>query len=131
MKKFAIALIGSLLLANSVVAVESATGKASGACRCAACGEPRSSCVSEPAPKKVDKVTYGSKCVEYCLPKFPGLHRCGSQCADGCKAGACGQCGGAGCGACGKVRTKKVLLKKVTTVEVESCKCVPQADIGK
>jgi hypothetical protein len=67
-------------------------------------------CVPECGVKKVSRVVYSSKCIEYCLPKC----RLGGSC-DGCDT----------CNAdCGKPRVKNVLLKKVVTEECPITICV-------
>ena len=80
--------------------------------RGAACAEacPAKVCVSEPSTKKVNTTVYGSKCLEYCLPKCGSLFSrgCDTTCADNC----------------GPVRSKNVLLKKVVTTECPDTKCV-------
>ena len=62
-------------------------------------------CVSEPTTKKVTRVVYESKCIDYCLPKCSLL---------------------GGCADCGKPRTKHILVKKVITEECPATKCVVQ-----
>jgi hypothetical protein len=68
-------------------------------------------CVAEPTTKKVVKVVYEEKEVDYCLPgcSFFGLLRGGCAC-------------GAGPG-CGKPRTRKVLIKRFVTEECPATKC--------
>jgi hypothetical protein len=83
-----------------------------GCCCCAT----RKICVPEAAKKKIDKVTYACKCVEFCLPACPGLRGTCKDC-QGCEVTCCP--------ACGPVRTKKVLIKKVQTIECDTFKCTP------
>ena len=73
-------------------------------------------CVPECVTKKIEKVSYGVKCVEFCLPKCPGA-RSYKDC-QGCEHNDCPRCG--------QVRTKKVLIKKITTIECETTQCVPR-----
>lgn len=149
MKACLLAWFGSLLLVGAAwaagtacdcpptggVATDATPGCCADACGASACKV----CVPEATKKKKEKVSYGSKCIDFCVPK-PSCphHACGdgacgangncSACA--AQAGACQACGGAGCIKCGRVRTKKVLIKKVTTIESDTFKCVPQSVCG-
>jgi hypothetical protein len=116
-------------------AMEESPGCYADSCGAAACKV----CVPEATKKKKDKVSYGCKCVDFCVPKPSGIHhecRAGSGCGkadcNACAAecGACQACGGAGCIKCGRVRTKKVLIKKVKAIECDTFKCVPQSACG-
>ncbi|MCY2987347.1 MAG: hypothetical protein NTY19_05710 [Planctomycetota bacterium] len=113
---------------------DEAAGCCAGSCGTSACKV----CVPEATKKKKDKVAYSSKCVDFCVPK-PSLHgvcsagACGGNgdcnaCA--AQAGVCQACGGAGCIKCGRVRTKKVLIKKVKSIESDTYKCVPRSVCG-
>jgi hypothetical protein len=93
-------------------------------------------CVPAPAKKKISTTVYGIKCVDFCLTRcsLGGLFsgRCNDHgCNDNC--GQCGRCRKGPCdqhegvGDCKKVRTKRVLLKKVETCEVDSYKCVVES----
>ncbi len=72
-------------------------------------------CVPEPAKKKVEKVSYGCKEVDFCVPRILGLFHVCSPCDD-CQP----------CKTCGKVYTKRVLIKKVQTTECDAVKLVPK-----
>ena len=74
----------------------------------AACRDacPPKVCVPEPTTKKVTRVVYESKCVEYCLPKCSLFGGCSN------------------CDSCGKPRTKHILVKKVIIEECPATKCV-------
>lgn len=75
----------------------------------AACHDacPQKVCVPEPATKKVTRVVYESKCVEYCLPKCSLFGGCDSSCTNS-----------------DKPRTKHILVKKVITEERPATRCV-------
>jgi hypothetical protein len=137
--------LGMLVLVSAVWA-DGATGpgpaaleKAPGCCADSRCASACKVCVPEWTTKKTEKVAYGCKCVDFCLPNCFWIHR---ECRDGCcqdpnckvcaaKRGACSECGGAGCIKCGRVRTRKVLIKKVHVTEVEQLDCVPKTVCGK
>ncbi len=128
MKTYLIALAGSLLLAGTALAEQCATsvgtdqacaagvGQECGCPRC--CGARCNECVVAPATKKNEKVNYSMKCVDFCVKGFPGL---GNHTCKDCKG-----CEVQNCPTCGKVRTKKVLIKKVKVTECDTFKCVPQ-----
>ena len=129
MKTYLIAVVGSLLLAGSVLAQQcTSTSCSKPACVAAAgqacdcpncCGAACKICVPEPAKKKIEKVNYSCKCKDFCVKGCPGLHN--RTCKD------CQGCDVENCPTCGKVRTKKVLIKKVKVTECDTFKCVPQA----
>lgn len=131
--------LGMLLLAGSAFADGPASAerdgmdKESGCFLDGSCCPRCRPCVPEWTTKKNEKVTYGCKCVEFCLPKCSWTHH---ACRDGgcCKESngnacptKCGECGGAGCLKCGHVRTKKVLIKKVHVTETCKLECMPGA----
>jgi hypothetical protein len=71
-------------------------------------------CVPEPAVKRVPKVIFEQKCVDYCLPRCSLLSLftgCGCGCGDGVK--------------CGQPRVRHALIKKIIYEEVPEVKCVP------
>jgi hypothetical protein len=149
MKACLLAFFGSLVLVSAAWAAGTAcdgppAGCAvtdeSSACCADSCGASACKvCVPQATKKKKDKVTYSSKCVDFCVPK-PSCphHACGDDACGGngdCNVGAapCSAwqaCGGADCIKCGHVRTKKVLIKKVKTIESDTYKCVPQSVCG-
>ncbi len=79
------------------------------------CHDDNKICVPEPAKKKVEKVSYGCKEVDFCVPRILGLFHVCSPCDDGQP-----------CKTCGKVYTKRVLIKKVQTTECDTVKLVPK-----
>jgi len=112
-----------------------------GACSAPACPQTCKSCCSFPDKKIVNHTVFASRCIDYCLPKCPGLFEClrhrgcdsGNSCASSCPS-SCGSGGHCGfvcpdihtstCGTCSHVRTKHVLLKRVVPCEYDTFKCV-------
>ena len=86
---------------------------------CDKCGKP--CCVPAPAKKKIEKITYGAKCVEFCIPTCPGLRIFHEKDCNGCERPLSPNCG--------SVRTKTVLIKKVQTKECDTCQCVPPGNL--
>ncbi|HVS36025.1 MAG TPA: hypothetical protein VMS17_10635 [Gemmataceae bacterium] len=66
-------------------------------------------CVPEPTTRKIDKVIYDQKCVEYCLPhcSFWSLFGGGCGCASGC----------------GTPHVRHVLIKKIVHEDCPDVKC--------
>jgi hypothetical protein len=103
---------------------------ADGPCPCQNCqdgghcchGCEKQCCVPVPAKKKIEKVVYGCKCVEFCVPKCPGVLRiCHEKDCNGCEIPLPPNCG--------HVRTHAVLIKKVEVKECPTCECVPPCSV--
>ena len=128
MRTYLIALFATLLFLGGASAQQGTTGAcpesasvgaAARGCVCPHCGGAACKvCVPEPAKKKNEKAVYSFKCVDFCVKGCPGLVNPTRKDCQGCDV--------QNCQACGKVRTKKVLIKKVKTTECDSFKCVPQ-----
>jgi hypothetical protein len=103
-------------LAPLVQSAPAADGRCPSPCDecCHGCKE---CCVPTPAKKKIEKVVYGCKCVEFCVPKCPGIRVCHEKDCNGCEVPLAPNCG--------PVRTKIVLIKKVEVKESNTCVCVP------
>lgn len=127
-----IALFVSLLLVGQALAQQDNSGACQAptrvgseaqVCDCPNCGGAACKvCVPEPAKKKNEKTVYSSKCVDFCVKGCPGLLNPTRKDCQGCDTPNCPMCG--------KVRTKKVLMKKVQTTECDTFKCVPQTVSG-
>jgi hypothetical protein len=78
--------------------------------------------VPAPATKKIEKVTYGAKCVEFCVPNCPGLRVLHEKDCKGCEKPLAPNCG--------TPRTRTVLIKKVQTKECDACQCVPPGNLA-
>ncbi len=103
-------------------------GACGGSCCAESCG-PEKVCVPECYIKKTPRTVYGSKCIDYCLPKCSGLSLFGHGCGSGGSWDSCGNCCNS-CTNCGCVRTKHVLLKKIVEDECPATKCVVQLTPG-
>ena len=71
-------------------------------------------CVPEPTTRKVEKVVYDDKCVDYCLPRCSLFSLFAGK--------GCG-CGDGGCLNCGQPRTRHVLIKRLVREECPDVKC--------
>jgi hypothetical protein len=81
-----------------------------------ACEEPclKKVCVPECAKKKVTKVEYDQKCVDYCVPRHSLLSLFHHSDCDQCQE-------------CGKqVQSKHILVKKIIVTDEDTVKCVPR-----
>lgn len=85
-------------------------------------------CVPKEEKKKVSVPYYECKCEDFCLPKcrfsfsFPKMKKgCPKCCEPSCPAPA--ECKAGGCAECEKPRTRKVLIKKLKSEEVDVVTC--------
>lgn len=86
---------------------------------CPRCGKPY--CVPAPAKKKIEKVVYACKAVDFCVPKCPGCRIVHEKDCNGCEIPLTPNCG--------RVHTARVLIKKVQTKECDTCQCVPPCGV--
>jgi hypothetical protein len=113
------ALCGLALVSGLSVAMAGGPG-ACGATSMHGCCQPcEKVCVPVPTTKKITKVVYGYKCIDFCIPH-------NIECHDGCCSGGCGCCPTV-CPSCEHPRVRKALIKWVRTTECPTFKCEVRA----